>query len=704
MAVATQQPNTPSIVTRDVPLEFVRNIGVIAHIDAGKTTLTERVLYYSGVNSHIGEVHEGTATMDWMPQERERGITITSAATVCPWRQHRINLIDMPGHVDFTAEVERCLRVLDGAVSVFCAVKGVQPQSETVWRQAKKYAIPVVAFVNKMDRTGADFLRTVREIGDRLAVNAVPVQIPVGAEEGFRGMVDLLNMRFLTFSTKDFGATVIEEDVPDDIREAADTALGYLVECLAEFDDVVMTRFLSDVLPSTDEMRGALRKGTLSGDIMPVLCGSAFSNQGAQPLLDAVVDYLPSPLEVRGPSCAKNILQPQNARDAHTGEPFTAVAFKTMSDSFGGDVAFLRVYSGMAHCGMTVRNARTGGHCQMDTMMQMHADHRESKEAAFSGEIVAVTGLTDVATGDMLCTPELSIDLDAPVEFPEPVLSMHVEPKRSEDRDPVLAALRSLVRDDPTLRLRTDYETGQTLLSGMGELHLEIVVDRLHSEYDLSVRVGRPKIAYRAMAGGHGRSDKKFIKQMGDIAQFAHLVLELCPLEAQAGLRIVFDVDESRIPLDFRHAVESSLRDTAEAGALNGATLTDTEIRVVGGSYVAGESTDLGFRSVAALALKDALVVSGLTVLEPVMRVEIRTPHGTVGDVIAGISARRGRVWEVDTAPAEAARVMADVPLAELFGYATALRSLTKGRGDFVAEPIRFEAVPECQNDGMAKG
>ncbi len=677
----------------------VRNLGIMAHIDAGKTTLTERILFFSGVNRFMGEVHEGTATMDWMPQERERGITITSAATVCPWREHRINLIDTPGHVDFTAEVERCLRVLDGAIAVFCGVRGVQPQSERVWRQARRYGIPVVAFVNKMERVGADFDRVVGEIRSRLDATAVPVQLPLGSEADFRGVIDLVTMEAVVFADAK-GVLARRVEIPEELCDDAELARLHLVECLAEVDDAILADFLEERTPSAADLRAAIGRATRTGGFVPVLCGSALGNKGIQPLLDAVVDWLPSPLDRGAVGGICPVTGAHVERQAGDAEPMAALAFKVTNDPYLGRLAFFRVYSGTLHQGMLIHNPRTGRQEPVQTLMQIHANLCENREEILCGNIAAIVGLTEVATGDTICHPDAPIAL-ATIHFPEPVVSMSVEPRTTAERDAVLEALRALVAEDPTLRLRIDPSTGQTLICGMGELHLEIIRDRLRTEYRVEARFGRPTVAYRETIGQEGHSDRKFIRHLGDSGQYAHLILRISPRECEYGFGVEFSVLPEEVPERFRAGIAEAIRETAESGIAFGYPLTAALVTVVGGSFHAEESSEMAFRAVAGLALKEAVRAACPGLLEPIMAVEVRTPQDCLGDVIADLAARRGRVAEVDAALAQSVRVSGQVPLAELFGYATELRSFTKGRAEFVAEPLRFERVPQDYTEQM---
>jgi elongation factor G len=690
--VAAQPSRSADAPTRAVALDHVRNIGIMAHIGAGKTTLTERILFYTGVTACIGEVHEGTASMDWMIQERERGISITSAATVCPWRGYRINIIDTPGHVDFTAEVERSLRVLDGAIGVFCAVRGVQPQSETVWRQARRYGIPVIAFVNKLDRPGASIDRVLDGIREKLHALPVLIQMPVGAEDGFRGIVDLVELRALLFD----GAHGLRcVPVPADLATAVEAARALLIECLAETDDVLMERFLADQVPTPAEIRQALRRATLAGQVVPVTCGSALTNRGVQPLLDAVVDFLPSPRDSRQVAG----IEPESGRPVVRGigdeEPFSALAFKLAGDQGNGRLTYLRVYSGTARPGMRVRNARTGAEEHIDELMQMHANMTEERPQVFCGDIAAVTGLSaDTLTGDTLCSPDAPIALSA-MHFPEPVISMAIEVRHAADRDRLHQALRDLALEDPTFRVRTDAETGQTLVAGMGELHLDIIRDRVERDFAVPVRVGRPRVNYRNTVCSAADTEMTFVRQTGAVRQYAVVRLAIAPRPSGHGLSVAIDAPEERLPAVFHNAVEAGIREAAGNGIDGDRPLTDCHIRVTDGAYDAADSSDLAFRAAGALALKDVVRKAGVRVLEPVMAVEVLTPSEYLGDVIGDLSSRHGQVTEVESPAQGMARVIARVALAELFGYATALRSMTRGRADFAAEPSHYAMVPE---------
>ena len=688
--------------SRQVPLRQVRNIGIMAHIDAGKTTLTERILYYTGVSHRIGEVHEGTATMDWMAQEQERGITITSAATTCFWKDYRVNIIDTPGHVDFTAEVERSLRVLDGAVAVFCAVGGVQSQSETVWRQAKKYNIPVMAFVNKMDRTGADFEDVVAQIRDKLNATAVPLQIPIGSEDNFQGVVDVVRRQAYIYDEDDLGAQYRTEAVPADMQEALEMAHEYLVECLAETDDAVMEKFLAEEELAEDELVEAIRRATVGGDIVPVTCGTAFKNKGVQPFLDCIVTYLPSPLDIWDINGIDPKTEESISRHVGDLQPFSALAFKVMSDPYVGKLVFFRVYSGKAEQAGRVLNPRTGNKERFGRLLQMHANSREERETIFSGDIAAATGFKDVTTGDTLCSLDDPIILES-VSFPDPVISLAIEPKSSAERDKLFFALGELAQEDPTFRVRTDSETGQTVVSAMGELHLEIIRDRLLREFKVDANVGQPQVAYREGMTAGADGDGKFVRQTGGRGQYGHAIIRVEPQEEGHGVTVENKVVGGSIPKEYIKSVEDGIREAADNGVLAGFPVVDFHVDILDGTYHAVDSSEMAFKIAGSMAFKNAATKAKTVLLEPVMKIEVTAPEEHMGDVIGDLSGRRGRVAEVVTRP-DVVTIMGNVPLSELFGYATDLRSLTRGRATFVAEPSHFEQVPQSiQDDILAK-
>jgi elongation factor G len=680
---------------RTTPLKMVRNIGIMAHIDAGKTTLSERILYYCGVNYKIGEVHEGTATMDWMEQEQERGITITSAATTCMWDNHRINLIDTPGHVDFTAEVERSLRVLDGAVAVFCAVGKVQPQTETVWRQAQKYKVPVIAFVNKMDRTGADFEAVVNDMRFKLGATAVPIMLPIGAEAEFAGVIDILARKAVYFDGDEFGAVMRIEEIPAEMLPKRDEAFNYLVECLAETSEEIMEFFLNDQKPDTDSVRKALRAAVVKGEIVPVACGTAFKNKGVQLLLDSVVSYLPCPVDVKDIHGIHPDTEEPLTRHVGDKEPLSALVFKIMNDPFVGKLSFFRVYSGSAEKGMTVYNPRTRKRERLGRVLQMHANSREERDIIYSGDIAAAVGLKNVTTGDTICIEDNPIVLES-MSFPEPVISIAVEPKSSGDRDKLYKGLGNLSDEDPTFNMRSDQETGQTIISGMGELHLEIILDRLVREYKVEANTGKPQVAYRECILKPAEADCKFVRQSGGRGQYGHVVLNIEPKDRGYGVTVDNKVVGGNIPKEYIKPIESGIREAAATGVLAGFAITDFHVNILDGSYHPVDSSEMAFKIAGSMAFKEAAKKSGIALLEPIMKVEVTTPDENMGDIIGDITSRRGSIVEVDSdAKNKFTRIIATVPLSDLFGYATAIRSLSKGRASYSMEPSHFERVPK---------
>jgi elongation factor G len=677
-----------------VALDRVRNIGIMAHIDAGKTTTTERILYYTGRTHKMGEVHEGAATMDWMAQEQERGITITSAATTAFWRDHRINIIDTPGHVDFTVEVERSLRVLDGAVAVFDSVAGVQPQSETVWRQADKYKVPRIAFINKMDRTGANFFAAVQSMRDRLGANPVPVQIPIGQEDQFRGVVDLVEMHAIVY-TDDLGQAFDTTDVPDELAEQAHEYHHQLIDVISHFDDEVLEAYIEDESSVTPDMiKRALRAGTLADEITPVLLGSAFKNKGVQPLLDAVIDYLPSPLDV----------PPMIGLDPKTGaelermpdakEPFSALAFKVMSDPYVGKLTYFRVYSGQIKAGDRVLNTTNGKTERISRILQMHANHREEREEIAAGEIAAGVGLKFTTTGDTLSADNAPIVLES-MSFPDPVISVAVEPKSKADQDKLGTGLQRLAEEDPTFRVTSDEETGQTLISGMGELHLEIIVDRLKREFNVDANVGRPQVAYReTISKPAEKIQGKFVRQTGGSGQYGDVIINLYPQEPGAGYEFSDKIVGGKIPKEYIPAVNAGIREAMDSGILAGYPVVDVRVELVDGSYHDVDSSERAFKIAGSMAFKEALKRAKPKLLEPVMLVEVTTPEDYLGDVMGNLNGRRGRVEGME--PVGNAQVIrAIVPLAEMFGYATDIRSMSQGRATFHMEFDHYEEVPQ---------
>ena len=686
--VATRGADTAG---RSLPLERTRNIGIIAHIDAGKTTVTERILFYTKKIYKIGEVHEGAATMDWMEQEQERGITITAAATTCFWKDHRINIIDTPGHVDFTVEVERSLRVLDGAVVVFDGVAGVEPQSETVWRQADKYRVPRFCFVNKLDRTGADFWRVVDMIRDRLGANAVPVQVPIGSEDGFRGVIDLLNMRAITYGS-DLGDKIVEGEIPEDLRPLAGEWREKLVEALADLDDDIAHRYLEGEEISADDLRRGLRTGTLSYRLVPVLCGSALKNKGVQPMLDSVVDYLPSPLDVppvhgRDPRSGQEVERPTDP-----SAPFAALAFKIAADPYVGKLAFFRVYSGMLRTGSYVYNSSKGHKERIGRILQMHANHREEIDSVGAGDIAAAVGLKNTFTGDTLSDESKPIVLES-ITFPEPVIELAVEPKTKADQDKMGVALQRLAEEDPTFRVSTDAESGQTRIAGMGELHLEVIVDRMLREFKVRANVGRPQVSYREAIRVPVRAEGRFVRQTGGRGQYGHAIVEFEPLERGSGFAFESKVVGGTVPREYWRPVEDGIREAFASGVIAGYPVIDARARLVDGSYHEVDSSEMAFKIAGSMAAKDAVAKGDPAILEPVMKVEVTTPEDFMGDVIGNLNAKRGQIDGIDERGGSRV-ISAHVPLAEMFGYATELRSMTQGRAAYSMEFSHYAEVP----------
>jgi elongation factor G len=677
-----------------VALERTRNIGIMAHIDAGKTTTTERILYYTGRTHKMGEVHEGAATMDWMAQEQERGITITSAATTAFWRDSRINIIDTPGHVDFTVEVERSLRVLDGAIAVFDAVAGVEPQSETVWRQADRYHVPRIAFINKMDRTGADFFQSVQSMVDRLGAKPVPVQLPLGREEGFRGVIDLVEMRALAWNDP-LGVNVEEGEIPAELSEQANEYHHQLIDAIAEKDEELLETYLEDEDAVTPEMiRRALRKATLDAEVTPVLLGSAFKNKGIQPLLDAVVEYLPSPLDVPPVHGLDPRTEHELSRRPALDEPFSALAFKVMSDPYVGRLTYIRVYSGLVKAGDRVLNTATGRNERISRILQMHANHREEREEIGAGEIAALVGLKATSTGETLAVETAPIKLES-MDFPEPVISVAIEPKTKGDQDKLATGLQRLSDEDPTFRVRTDQETGQTLISGMGELHLEIIVDRLMREFSVDANVGRPQVAYReTVTKPVQKVEGRFVRQTGGRGQYGHVYIDVEPAEPGEGYEFIDRITGGAIPKEFIPPVDLGIQEAMESGVLAGYPVVDVRISLIDGSFHDVDSSEMAFKVAGSMAFKAAMQRAKPALLEPVMAVEVVTPEEYLGDVMGDLNARRGHVEGLE--PRGNAQVIkARVPLATMFGYATALRSTTQGRATFTMQFDRYEEVPQ---------
>ncbi|HTR45458.1 MAG TPA: elongation factor G [Thermodesulfovibrionales bacterium] len=675
------------------PLEKTRNIGIMAHIDAGKTTTTERILYYTGVTYKIGEVHDGTAVMDWMVQEQERGITITSAATTCSWKDHTINIIDTPGHVDFTIEVERSLRVLDGAVAAFDSVAGVEPQSETVWRQADKYGVPRIAFMNKMDRVGADFFMSVKSMVDRLGANPVPIQIPIGAEDRFRGSVDLVRMKAIYFDDETLGAKYVEDDVPDDLMPQAREYREKMIEALSDVDEEIMEKFLGGKEVSADDIKAAVRKGTIQLKLTPVICGSAFKNKGVQLLLDTIVDYLPSPLDVppmRGVSPRDDS---EVVRKPSDEEPFAALAFKVMTDPFVGQLTFIRVYSGVLGAGSYVYNSSKDTKERVARLLRMHANKREEIKEIMAGDIAAAVGLKSTLTGDTLCDEKSPVILES-IEFPEPVISVAIEPKTKADQEKLSQSLAKLAQEDPSFRVSFNEETGQTIIAGMGELHLEIIVDRLVREFKVGANVGKPQVAYRETIRTATKAEGKFVRQSGGRGQYGHVLLQLEPAEVGKGFEFVNKVVGGSIPREYISAVEKGIREALDSGVLAGYPVVDVKVTLYDGSYHEVDSSEMAFKIAASMGFKDGAKKAKPVLLEPIMSVEVVTPEEYMGDVMGDLNSRRGRIQSMEKR-GNAQVIRAEVPLSEMFGYATDLRSKTQGRATYTMQFAHYDEVPK---------
>jgi elongation factor G len=687
--------------TTAIPLERTRNIGIIAHIDAGKTTVTERILFYTKKIYKIGEVHEGAATMDWMEQEQERGITITAAATTCFWADHRINLIDTPGHVDFTVEVERSLRVLDGAVVVFDGVAGVEPQSETVWRQADRYRVPRFCFVNKLDRTGADYWRVVEMIKDRLGANAVPLQVPIGLEDQFRGVIDLINMKAITYGN-DLGDQIEVGDIPDELRPEAEQWREKMVEALADHDDDIAHKYLEGEEIGADQLRAALRASTLEYKIVPVLCGSALKNKGIQPMLDAVIDFLPSPLDVPPVIGQDPRSGEESVRHTDPNEPFAALAFKIAADPFVGKLAFFRVYSGTLKTGSYVYNSTKGTKERVGRLLQLHANHREEIESVSAGDIAAAVGLKNTTTGDTLCAEDKPIVLES-ISFPEPVIELAVEPKTKADQDKMSIALQRLAEEDPTFRVSTDEESAQTRIAGMGELHLEVIVDRMLREFKVQANVGRPQVSYREAIRKQAKGEGRFVRQTGGKGQYGHAVLDIEPLERGAGVEFESKIVGGAVPREYWKAIEQGIREALAGGIVAGYPMIDLKATLIDGSYHEVDSSEMAFKIAGSMAIKDGAAKADAAILEPVMKVDVTTPEEFMGDVIGNLNAKRGHIEGIDEHGTSRV-VRALVPLAEMFGYATELRSMTQGRATYSMEFSRYSEVPSSiANELVAK-
>jgi len=679
-------------VARKFPLAKTRNIGIMAHIDAGKTTTTERILFYTGRVHKIGEVHDGAATMDWMVQEQERGITITSAATTCQWKDHRINIIDTPGHVDFTVEVERSLRVLDGSVAVFCAKGGVEPQSETVWRQADKYGVPRMAYVNKMDILGADFYRVVDMMKARLGANAVPVQLPIGFEETYIGIIDLIEMKALIY-VDDLGKVSEQSEIPEELRDQADYYRQNLLDAIAECDDELMMKYLEGEELTKEEIKQGIRTATVTCKMTPVLCGSSYKNKGVQPLLDAVVDYMPSPLDV---PAIKGVTPETGVADERTADDnnsFSALAFKIMADPYVGKLAFFRVYSGNLTSGSYVYNSTKGKRERIGRILQMHANHREDIEVVYTGDIAAAVGLKDTTTGDTLCDEKKPIILESMV-FPDPVISVAVEPKTKADQEKMGVALGRLAEEDPTFRMQTDQETGQTIISGMGELHLEIIVDRMLREFKVECNVGKPQVAYRETIRKMVKSEGKFVRQSGGRGQYGHCWLQLEPMEPGGGFVFVNKVVGGAIPKEYINPIEAGVKEALDGGIVAGYPIVDVKVTVYDGSYHDVDSSEMAFKIAGSMGFKAGALKAGPVLLEPVEKVEVVVPDEYMGDIIGDLNSRRGRIEGMESR-AGAQVIRAFVPLSEMFGYSTDMRSRTQGRGVYSMEFDHYEEVPK---------
>lgn len=679
-------------MARQFPLERTRNIGIMAHIDAGKTTITERMLYYTGRVHKMGEVHDGAAVMDWMEQEQERGITITSAATTCQWEDHRINIIDTPGHVDFTVEVERSLRVLDGAIALFCAVGGVEPQSETVWRQADKYEVPRIAFVNKMDRMGADFFRVVEMMKERLGANAVPLQLPIGSEDEFRGVIDLINMEAITYDDE-LGVNFEREEIPEEYREQAEDYRDNLLESLSDYNEEIMLKYLEDEEVKAEEIKETLRQTVLNVDLIPVLCGSAFKNKGVQMLLDAVIDFMPSPVDVTAVKGTNPETNEEETRPADDEAPFSALAFKIMADPYVGKLAFFRVYSGILEAGSYIYNTSSESRERIGRILQMHANHREEREQVYAGDLAAAVGLKNTSTGDTLCDEDHPIILES-MEFPEPVISVAIEPKSQADQDKLGEALQRLAEEDPTFQVKTDEETGQTIIKGMGELHLEVIVDRLLREFKVDANIGQPKVSYRETINKKVSDiEGKFIRQSGGRGQYGHVEIDLEPLEEGGGFEFENNIVGGAIPKEYIPAVEDGIVEAMENGITAGYPVVDIKVSLNDGSYHDVDSSEMAFKIAGSMAFKQAAKKANPVILEPIMKVEIVVPEEYMGDVIGDLNGRRGKVEGMDQR-ANAQVVRGFVPLAEMFGYATDLRSKTQGRATYTMQFSHYEQTP----------
>ncbi|MDO4563391.1 MAG: elongation factor G [Clostridia bacterium] len=682
---------------RKFSLENTRNIGIMAHIDAGKTTTTERILFYTGKTHKLGEVHEGAATMDFMEQEQERGITITSAATTAQWNGHRINIIDTPGHVDFTVEVERSLRVLDGSVTVFCAKGGVEPQSETVWRQADKYNVPRMAYVNKMDIMGADFYNVVKMMKERLSCNAVPIQLPIGAEDTFRGIIDLVEMKAYVYYD-DLGKDIREEEIPEELRETAEEYRANLIECVSEQDEELMMKYLEGEALSKEEIKAGIRTATIAVKMVPVVCGTSYRNKGVQKLLDAIVDYMPSPLDI---ASIKGTLPNGEETERHSSdsEPFSALAFKIMTDPFVGKLCFFRVYSGTLNTGSYVYNSTKDNKERIGRILLMHANHREDIETVYAGDIAAAVGLKNTTTGDTLCVENAPVILEK-MEFPDPVIRVAIEPKTKAGQEKMGIALAKLAEEDPTFKTYTDDETGQTIIAGMGELHLEIIVDRLLREFKVEANVGRPQVSYKETIRKSVRAEQKYARQSGGKGQYGHVVLEIEPLEAGGGYEFVNKIVGGAIPKEYIPAVDAGIQGAMQNGVLAGYNVVDIRITLVDGSYHEVDSSEMAFKIAGSMAFKDGCKKAEPVLKEPIMQVDVLVPEEYMGDVMGDLNSRRGQIQGME-ARNGAQAISAHVPLSEMFGYATDLRSKTQGRGTYSMSPSHYEEVPKSIMEGI---
>ncbi len=685
---------------RQYPIESIRNIGIMAHIDAGKTTTTERILYYTGILHKMGEVHDGTATMDWMVQEQERGITITSAATTCFWRNNRINIIDTPGHVDFTVEVERSLRVLDGAVAVFSAKEGVEPQSETVWRQADKYSVPRIAFINKMDIVGADYFNAIQMIRERLNANPVAIDMPIGSEDKFNAVIDLIKMKAYYYDDN-LGTKMEEKEIPADLLDSAEEYRTKLIEAAAEVDDDLMIKYLDGAAISEEEVRAALRKGTVENKLVTVLCGSSYKNRGIQPLLNAIVDFLPSPADVPAIRGMNQVSGEEEERHPADDQPFAALAFKIMTDPFVGKLTFVRIYSGTLKNGSYIYNSTKGKRERIGRILLMHANHREDLDEAYAGDIIAVVGLKETVTGDTLCDEEKPIVLESMV-FPDPVISVAIEPKTKDSQDKLGIALQKLSEEDPTFRTYTDQDTGQTIISGMGELHLEIIVDRLQREFHVECSVGKPQVAYKETIKRAVKVEGKFIRQSGGRGQYGHVWLQLEPLERGEGYGFVNSIVGGAIPKEYIPSVDAGIQEAMQSGVLGGYPAVDIKATLFDGSYHEVDSSDMAFKIAGSMAFKDGMRKADPVLLEPVMKVEVTVPEAFMGDIIGDLNSRRGKIEGMELR-AGAQIIRAYVPLSNMFGYATDLRSRTQGRGTYSMHTSHYDEVPKNIADEVLK-